>query len=349
MKTQVVEWENRSVAIEALKQGEVVLFPTETVYGIACRAEEEYYHLLRDSKDRPAEKPFTLMCSQIEQVVSRCKVNAGISDVLQELMPGELTVLLKSRPMTPHCVDLGTGVTGVRIPNSKEVLSFIDELGEPLLVSSANLSGQKPALDFESALATFDGRVSVIIKGSCVSSIPSTVVDLTGDEPKLIRQGSLPFEKIAKIYKKPAKTISLGSDHGGFAYKNAIAEHLKKQGYNVLDFGTNSEASCDYPIFGKAAAKSVASGESDFGIVVCTSGEGISIAANKVAGVRCGIGYDDGVSVKLREHNNANMIAFGQKYMKLEDVLRRVDLFLSTPFSVEAKHHRRVDLLEEKC
>ena len=142
--------------------------------------------------------------------------------------------------------------------------------------------------------------------------------------------------------------ISIGSDHGGFAYKEAIKKHLEGK-YEVIDVGTYSEDSCHYPQFGIAAAKLVGSGQCDFGIVVCTSGEGIMIAANKVKGVRCAIGYCDEVSALARQHNDANMIAFGQKFMTLEDVLRRVDIFLSTNFE-GGRHTTRVQMIidEEK-
>ena len=142
--------------------------------------------------------------------------------------------------------------------------------------------------------------------------------------------------------------ISLGSDHGGFAYKEAIKKHLEGK-YEVIDVGTFSEESCNYPEFGIKAAKLVSSGECQYGIVVCTSGEGIMMSANKVKGIRCGIGYNDDVSMFMRLHNNANMIAFGQKFMELEDVLRRVDIFLSTKFE-GGRHATRVQMImdEEK-
>ena len=140
--------------------------------------------------------------------------------------------------------------------------------------------------------------------------------------------------------------IAVGSDHGGLEYKNAIAEHLKKQGYEVVDVGTYSLDSCHYPIFGAKVARKVASKECNFGVVVCTSGEGISMAANKIKGVRCGISYNDDVARLMRQHNNANVIAFGQKFMKLEDVLRQVDIFLSTEFE-GGRHQTRVDLISE--
>ena len=143
--------------------------------------------------------------------------------------------------------------------------------------------------------------------------------------------------------------IAVGSDHGGLEYKNAIKEHLEKQGHQVTDVGTYSKDSCHYPLFGAEVARKVASKECDYGVVVCTSGEGISMAANKIKGVRCGIGYNDEVTALSRMHNNANMIAFGQKFMALEDVLRRVDIFLSTDFE-GGRHATRVQMImdEEK-
>ena len=137
--------------------------------------------------------------------------------------------------------------------------------------------------------------------------------------------------------------IALGSDHGGFAYKEAIKKHLEGK-YGVIDVGTNSEDSCHYPTYGIAAAKLVATGECKFGILVCTSGEGIMMSANKVKGIRCGLGYNDEVTALSRMHNNANMIAFGQKFMKLDDVLRRVDIFLNTEFE-GGRHADRVQII----
>ena len=139
--------------------------------------------------------------------------------------------------------------------------------------------------------------------------------------------------------------ISIGSDHGGFAYKEAIKKHLEGK-YEIIDVGTYSEESCHYPEFGLKAARLVGSGECQFGIVVCTSGEGIMISANKVKGVRCGMGYNDEVTALSRMHNDANMIAFGQKFMALKDVLRRVDIFLSTKFE-GGRHEVRVQLIKD--
>ncbi len=138
--------------------------------------------------------------------------------------------------------------------------------------------------------------------------------------------------------------ISIGCDHGGYLYKEEIVKYLTNKGIEVIDCGTNSLDSCNYAEHGILAAQKVSSKEADLGIVVCTSGEGISIAANKVKGVRCGIGYNDEVSHLLREHNNANMISFGAKYMDLQDVLRRIDIFINAKFE-GGRHELRVQTI----
>lgn len=139
--------------------------------------------------------------------------------------------------------------------------------------------------------------------------------------------------------------ISIGSDHAGFKYKEEIKKYLESKGHEVIDCGTNSLESCDYPIFGRAAAELVAKGEVKYGVLVCSSGEGIMMAANKVKGVRCGLAYNDDVARLIRQHNNANMIAFGASFMELKDVLRRIDLFLATEFE-GGRHERRVSEIE---
>lgn len=138
--------------------------------------------------------------------------------------------------------------------------------------------------------------------------------------------------------------VALGCDHGGFEYKEAIKQQLIKDGYEVFDAGTFGLESCHYPQFAFHAGEYVAKNEGAKGILICTTGEGIMISANKVKGIRCGIGYNDEVTKMMREHNNANMIAFGQKHMSLDDVLRRVEIFLKTPFAGD-RHQTRVDMI----
>jgi len=141
--------------------------------------------------------------------------------------------------------------------------------------------------------------------------------------------------------------IALGCDHGGFELKQEVIKYLEEHGLEYKDFGCYDKQSCDYPQFGRAAAEAVASGECEKGIVICTTGIGISITANKVRGIRCALCADT-VSARLtREHNNANVIGFGGSQMKVEDVLRRVDIFLNTKFDGGERHKRRVKLISD--
>ena len=137
--------------------------------------------------------------------------------------------------------------------------------------------------------------------------------------------------------------IALGCDHGALELKNAVKEHLENKGYEVADFGTYTLDSCDYPDFAEAAAKAVASGECEKGIVLCTTGIGISIAANKVKGIRCALLADTWSAKMTREHNDTNMMAMGAAIVGKMLALQIVDTWLGTEFSGEAKHQRRID------
>ncbi|MBR6238609.1 MAG: ribose 5-phosphate isomerase B [Lachnospiraceae bacterium] len=141
--------------------------------------------------------------------------------------------------------------------------------------------------------------------------------------------------------------VALGSDHGGFDMKEVIAKHLKDRGIDYVDYGCKDKTSCDYPIFGKAAAEAVAKGECDRGIVVCTTGIGISITANKVKGIRCAL-CSEPLSAKMtRLHNDANMLALGGALIGPNMACDIVDTFLDTPFSNEEKHIRRINEIEQ--
>lgn len=136
--------------------------------------------------------------------------------------------------------------------------------------------------------------------------------------------------------------IAIACDHGALALKEAIKKHLTERGLEYRDFGTNSLDSCDYPDFAEPAAKAVGSGECDRGIVVCTTGIGVSIVANKVKGVRCAL-LSDLMSAKMtRQHNDTNMMAMGAGVVGEMLALKIVDTWLDTPFE-GGRHQRRVD------
>ena len=127
--------------------------------------------------------------------------------------------------------------------------------------------------------------------------------------------------------------IAIGSDRRGFIDKEKLLKHLKDNGYEVIDEGPNNDHyPVDYPIYGEKVGREVAMGNADLGVVICATGNGILMAANKVKNVRCGMGYSDDVAALMRQHNNANIICFGQDYMKYVDIERRLDIFLNTDF-----------------
>ena len=138
--------------------------------------------------------------------------------------------------------------------------------------------------------------------------------------------------------------IALGSDHGGYGLKQHIRDYLDSHGLDYRDFGCMDESSCDYPVYAKAAAESVASGQCEKGIVICTTGIGISIAANKVRGIRCALCGDPLSASLTRRHNNANMLAMGAGIVGKNLAENIVDTFLNTQFA-GGRHERRVNAL----
>lgn len=140
--------------------------------------------------------------------------------------------------------------------------------------------------------------------------------------------------------------IAVAGDHGGFKLKEQIKEYLKLRDIEVIDLGTDSEESVDYPLFGKACAEAVARGDADRGIVCCGTGIGISIAANKVKGVRCALCTDVHMAEMARKHNDANILAMGGRTTSPEDALKITGVWLDTEFE-GGRHQRRIDILND--
>ncbi len=140
--------------------------------------------------------------------------------------------------------------------------------------------------------------------------------------------------------------IALGSDHGGLNLKNAIKTHLADKGIDVVDMGTHTTDSCDYPVIGQAVAEEVAAGNVDCGILVCGTGIGISLAANKVPGIRAAVVSDCFSAEMTKAHNNANILALGERVVGIGLGLKIVDTYLATEFE-GGRHERRVNLITE--
>ena len=141
--------------------------------------------------------------------------------------------------------------------------------------------------------------------------------------------------------------VSIGCDHGALEMKNKVVPYLQAKGYEVVDFGTYTADSCDYPEFAAAAARAVASGECEKGIVLCTTGIGVSITANKIDGIRCALLSDVWSAKMTRLHNDTNMMAIGAGGVGTNLAFEIIDTWLGTEFSGDARHQRRIDKLME--
>ena len=140
-------------------------------------------------------------------------------------------------------------------------------------------------------------------------------------------------------------TLSLGSDHAGLPLKLSVADHLRRLGHTVIDRGTHTEDSCDYPLYAQAVAADVVAGRSRFGVLVCSTGVGISIAANKVAGIRAALVHNAEMSALARQHNDANVLCLGRRYVSPELAAACLDAFLAAEFE-GGRHARRVGQIE---
>ena len=141
--------------------------------------------------------------------------------------------------------------------------------------------------------------------------------------------------------------IAVGCDHAGYELKNALISHLKDRGFETEDLGTYSTDSCDYPDYARKVAEEVVSGRAEKGLLVCGTGIGMSIAANKVKGIRAAVLSDEFSAKATREHNDANILCLGARVLEEEQAVRLLDIFLDTPFSEGENHIRRISKLED--
>ena len=187
------------LAKKALNNHQVIAFPTETVFGLGVYYDDESaYELMNKIKRRREDKPYTLMLYDVDEINKYAYINKDVLDALKKFMPGPLTLLLKSKDNVPGYVTHNTGIIGVRIPENKEALDLLKYLEKPLLVPSANRAGEKPAMNDEEVKQIFNDEVAVIIPGKSVGGLPSTIIDLTGEEIKLLRQGPISVDDIKK-------------------------------------------------------------------------------------------------------------------------------------------------------
>ena len=187
-------------ALKALDNHQVIAFPTETVFGLGVfYDDQDAYELLNKIKNRREDKPYTLMLGDVNKIPDYAFIDEKYLPIIRKLMPGSLTVLLRAKDNVPGYVTHNTGVIGVRVPSNQEALQLLSFVNKPLLVPSANKADQKPALSANEVKEIFKDEIKVIVPGEIISGLPSTIIDLTGPQIKLIRQGAITLEEIEAL------------------------------------------------------------------------------------------------------------------------------------------------------
>lgn len=197
METQRLTKKDSAQIVEILNRGGVVAFPTDTVYGLAVRYDlKEAILKMKEAKQRPETKPFPMMVSSKAQIERVAVTDVRSQKLIDHWMPGALTLVFKKRPEVDELVTNGFPTIGIRMPDDEFVLEIINRVGVPLLVPSANLSGQPSCTTSEEVLKQLDGRIDAVVLGESGASTASTVCDTTGDELKILRQGPIKLEDL---------------------------------------------------------------------------------------------------------------------------------------------------------
>ena len=190
------------LAKEALLNHGVIALPTETVMGLGViYNDEQAYHKLNQVKERPEDKPYTMMLGDKKDISKYALINEATQRVINKFIPGSITILVPTKEdSVPSYVTHNTHVIGIRVPTNMEALNVLHAIDMPLLVPSANKSGKKPALNSDEVKEIFENEIDAIVSGSSKGEKPSTIVNLTGEEPMLIREGPIAFEEILKVW-----------------------------------------------------------------------------------------------------------------------------------------------------
>ena len=203
METKRYQKKDIEQIADLLKEGKVVAFPTDTVYGLAVIYDDEKaLEALKKSKGRPENKPIPTMVSSVSQLKEIACTNKTIDIIAKYLMPGALTIICKKQDRLPAYLTNGMDTIGIRMPNDDFILHLIDLCEKPLLVTSANLSGEKPGKTHEEVLEQLDGRIDAIVTGAAEGSMASTIVDVTSEDLKIIREGIISKKQILDVLEK---------------------------------------------------------------------------------------------------------------------------------------------------
>ena len=185
---------------KVLEKHGIIAFPTETVMGLGVFYDDfEAYEKLNRVKNRREDKPYTMMLGNPAHICKYAVVDHKARQLIKAFMPGSVTLLLRSKPNVPGYVTHDTGIIGVRVPSLVDIMEMLNGLGKPLLVPSANKAGEKPALNSEEVKNIFGNEIDYIVEGECVGGVASTIIDLTSDEVKIVREGPVSKEMILNV------------------------------------------------------------------------------------------------------------------------------------------------------
>lgn len=202
MKTQLVSQNQIDAIVACLRNEGVVAFPTETVYGLGViYSSKVAIDKLKYAKKRPETKPFTVMVSSYEDFDQFAKVSERDWKLIHHFSPGPITYIFERKDGLDDEITNGYETVGIRYPKNDFVLQLINQVGTPLLVPSANISGQPSCLNSDEVLTQLDGRIDLCVQGYCGSGVASTIVDLRGEELKIIRQGAITLSEMMEVLK----------------------------------------------------------------------------------------------------------------------------------------------------
>lgn len=199
MKTLVTKFNDNRI-FDYIKDNQVIAFPTETVYGLGVIFNSEYaFQNLVDVKHRRPDKPFTLMLGNKNDISKYAIFSDKTKKIIDIFFPGELTILVKPQKDLFPWVTLNSKYIGIRVPDSKEVCDMINTLGQPMLVSSCNISDEPVCENFEEVYSKFNENIAIIIEGDVISKVPSTIV-ICDEQLILVREGKIPFNKLKEVW-----------------------------------------------------------------------------------------------------------------------------------------------------
>lgn len=201
MKTNVYDKKDIDEVVACIKKGEVIAFPTDTVFGLGVAYENETaLEVLKAAKGRPENKPIPTMVSSLEQIERIAYVSEEARKLINAFMPGAFTIILKKKESLPDYITNGFNTVGIRMPDDAFNLELIEKSGKPMLVSSANLSGEEPGKNDVEVLKQLDGRIHGIVTGTAGGGVASTIVDLSEGTVKIVREGPIGKDKIEAVY-----------------------------------------------------------------------------------------------------------------------------------------------------